>query len=154
MAPTSNGSKAGKVVAMAWRPRDSEPMTETNEQRAIAGQGFESEPGRSRSRGLTLLSVESWRDTCRELGTELSWHARRANLLVQGIDLAKVIGQTIAIGDVQLRIVDETKPCKLMDEEHAGLRRALVHEHRGGVFGEVIAGGVIRVNDTIKTIPA
>jgi MOSC domain-containing protein YiiM len=144
--------KSGRVIAMAWRPTDSEPMIETDEQEVVAGAGFTSEPGRSTARGLTLLSVESWGDTCRELGVELPWRARRANLLVEGLDLGKLIGQTVSIGTITLRVNAETKPCNLMDKEHPGLRKALIPAFRGGVFGEVTVGGVIKVNDAVTAL--
>lgn len=108
------------------------------------------EPQARQARG-TLVAVEAWADVCRELGVELSWHIRRANFLVEGLDLAETIGKTISIGEVEVYVHGESKPCQLMDDQHAGLRETLKPHGRGGVFGQVKAGGTVRIGDTITT---
>ena len=150
MADQSQNHGSGLVRAIAFRSTDSDPMREIEECRVLVHRGLELEnrpPGR---RSLTLLSRESWFDTCRDLGADLPWWIRRANLLVEGLDLAGTIGHTVEIGAIRVYIHDETRPCKLMDEQHAGLRAALKGEFRGGVFGQVLNEGVIRVGDEIS----
>lgn len=49
-----------------------------------------------------------------------------------------------------VKIVGETKPCRLMDDNHQGLKDALVEDWRGGVFGEVVMPGEINVGDSIE----
>ncbi len=150
MANQSQDQSAGIVRAIAFRPTDSDQMREIEECRVLVDRGLELEnrpPGR---RSLTLLSRESWSDTCRDLRADLPWWLRRANLLVEGLDLAATVGHTVEIGAIRVYIHDETRPCKLMDEQHAGLRAALKGELRGGVFGQVLNEGVIRVGDEIR----
>ena len=104
-------------------------------------------------RGLNdELSAERWTDAVRELGRDLPWHTRRANVLSEGIDLASTIGQRLRIGEVEIEVYDETRPCKLMDEACPGLRLALKPDKRGGVVGEVVRGGVIRVGGVIVAL--
>ena len=143
----------GFVRSLAWRSRDGEPMQETQQQSLVAGNGFSVEPGRARRRGVTLLSLESWREACQELGTELPWHTRRANILVEGIPLASTIGSVLKIGDVMVHVHGETKPCGIMDQAHPGLRTALSSDFRGGVHGEVLTGGLVAVGDGIQIMP-
>jgi len=69
---------------------------------------------------------------------------------VEGLDLAATIGHTVEIGTIRVYIHDETRPCKLMDGQHEGLRAALKGELRGGVFGQVLNEGIIRIGDEIR----
>ncbi|MFH1111309.1 MAG: hypothetical protein V1790_19250 [Planctomycetota bacterium] len=40
----------------------------------------------------------------------------------------------------------------LMDQQHAGLRQALVPDCRGGVYGQVLAGGAVCIGDHVTLI--
>lgn len=142
----------GTVRGVAFCSVKGGSMVETNRAETLVGFGLRDEPWHHARRGVTLLSVESWRDACHELGTDLAWTTRRANVLVEGIDLASLIGGTIAIGDGRYLVHGETKPCGLMDQQHAGLRAALVPAMRGGVHAEVITAGTIRVGDRLGVV--
>jgi MOSC domain-containing protein YiiM len=142
----------GTVRAIAVRAHPRSAMAEIPECMLIAGQGLAGETGRSRKRSVTLLSLDRWRDVRRELAGDVPWHFRRANLLVEGVDLAAAVGHVLAIGPARVRVHGETKPCALMDQMHSGLRAALVPAFRGGVYGEIIVGGFIRVGDPVVLI--
>ncbi len=150
MADQSQNHGSGIVRAIAFRPTDSDPMREIEECRVLVNRGLELENRPPGKRSLTLLSRESWIDTCRDLEADLPWWMRRANLLVEGLDLAATIGHTVEIGAIRVYIHDETRPCKLMDEQHEGLRAALKSEFRGGVFGQVLNDGMIRIGDEVR----
>lgn len=142
----------GLVKALAAWSGKGLPMREVKEAHVAAGRGFEGHESARGKRGLTLLSLERWTDTMRELDQNLPWHTRRANLLTEGIDLAATIGKRLRIGEVEIDVDDETRPCKLMDELCPGLRHALKPDKRGGVVGEVVRAGLIRVGDSIAAI--
>jgi len=144
-----------EVHGIAVRPGDGEDMVETLEQRAVTGAGLVGDPRAKGRRGLTLLSREKWLDVTRELKVDLPWYARRANVLVYGLDLKQTIGRLIRVGDIIVKIWGETKPCGLMDEIHPGLRDALSLDLRGGVHGEIMYPGVVRLGDpvTIMEVP-
>lgn len=124
---------AGEVVAIAHRPVDSDPMVEAVECEIAPGRGIVSENRKPGTREITLISAEAWEEVCRELGTRLPWYSRRANILVRGIDLSSTIGRRLGLGGVKLLIHGETKPCGIMDQQAAGLTKALVPDCRGGV---------------------
>lgn len=128
-------------------------MQTVDECRVLPHHGIDTENRKHGKREVTLLESEAWADVCRELDAELPWHIRRANFLVAGIDLARTIGKTISIGEVRVYVHGETKPCQLMDDQHQGLREALKPKHRGGVFGQVKTGGMIRVGDAVAMLP-
>jgi MOSC domain-containing protein YiiM len=135
----------GTILALAYRPKTGDAMIEIDRADVSIGQGLELEPAHKGKRGVTLLSRQSWNDVCRELKADIPWHTRRANVLIDGLDLRSLVGHTLQIGDVRLQVHGETKPCALMDKLHPGLRGALVPEFRGGVHAEVITGGSIVV---------
>lgn len=139
----------GLLKSIAYRPTDGDPMRETEQAIVIPGRGLDTENRKPGRREITLLSLEAWHRTCYELGVEIPWHTRRANLLIDGIDLASALGEVLRVGPVQIRIHGETRPCGIMDAQQPGLREALRPEVRGGVHGEVLAGGTIRVGDSV-----
>jgi len=147
--PATNDNHRGIVKAMAHRPTDGQPMAETMEMTVVPGRGSDTENRKPGKREITLLSAESWAEACRELAVEVPWWFRRANLLIEGLDLSKTIGATLAIGSVRIKIHGETRPCGIMDQQHAGLREALGPDCRGGVYGQVLSGGTIRVGDPV-----
>ena len=81
---------------------------------------------------------------------------RRANILVSGLDLAHTRGRILRVGDARLAIGGELTPCERMDEVVTGLQEALRPDWRGGVFAQVIAGGLVRIGDRIawESVPA
>lgn len=109
-------------------------------------------PGRSPAREVTVVDRAAWRSACRELGRDVPWTARRANLLVTGLDLRASAGCELRIGAVRLRVTGETLPCRVMDRQRAGLRRALEPDWRGGATCTVLAGGAVAVGDTVELI--
>jgi MOSC domain-containing protein YiiM len=150
MGHEPSAQSTGVVRSIAYRPADGDPMQEIDECRVLANRGLDIETRKSDRRNITILSKESWDDACGELGKDIPWWTRRANLLVEGFDLGATIGQILKIGPVRVQIHDETRPCHIMDAQHTGLTKALLPERRGGVFGQVLGDGVIRTGDEVR----
>ena len=139
-----------KAIAIKNRPRvamqviDSAEVTVAN---GILGDFRGTQQGRQ----ITLLSESAWHKACAEVGTELPWTTRRANLLVDNVEFdASYVGKTVRIGDVELRVTEETDPCSRMDAQHQGLTAALAPEWRGGICCDVIKAGSIKVGDQVE----
>ena len=90
---------------------------------------------------VTVLAIEDWKAACKEIGEDLPWTTRRANLLVEGVDLPQRVGAEFAIGDVVLVVREETDPCSQMEKARSGLRAALTPDWRGGIRCDVVRGG-------------
>lgn len=140
----------GTLIAIAHRPTDGEAMREAQEATVLPGRGLDTENRKTGRREVTLLSAEAWAEACSELGRDIPWVVRRANFLIEGVDLAATLGQVVSIGPVQIRIHGETRPCDIMESQQKGLRDVLKPNRRGGVHGEVVVGGVIRVGDAVQ----
>lgn len=139
----------GTVLAIALRTTVRGPMREVASARALVGGGLEGDVRASPNRGITFLASGHWRTVTHQLHTDLPWHTRRANILVDAPSLGHLIGRKIRVGDVEVEIVGETKPCELMDALHLGLKDALVPDCRAGVHGRVLCGGEIQVGHAV-----
>ena len=108
-------------------------------------------PGREAKRQVSMIERADWDAAMAELGVDHHWSVRRANLLVEGIDLPQRQGAIVRIGaEVVLEIRIECDPCSRMEEIEPGLKAALTPDWRGGALARVISGGDIRVGDEIR----
>lgn len=102
-------------------------------------------------RQVTLLESGDWDAAIAEVGIDIPWQERRANLLVDALDLPQRMGAWLRIGaDVVLEVTRETEPCERMESLAPGLKAALMPDWRGGVCAFVVSEGVITVGDTIE----
>lgn len=149
----------GRLVAIARRPRRCAPMEEIARGHISVEGGLEGDHKGPRFplRRITVLAVEDWEAALAELAGVagpplLSWTARRANLLVQGLRLPRARGAQLRIGPVLLEVTYPTQPCVRMDEAHPGLLKALHPDWRGGVTCRVLEGGEVAAGDRAEVI--
>lgn len=119
----------------------------------VAGKGIDGNTCRSSTRQVTIIAQEQWRAMMDALGATVDPSARRANVMVSGVDLANSRGRVLRLGGVRVRIRGETRPCERMDEALPGLRAAMDPEWRGGAFGEVLDDGVVTIGDAVGWEP-
>lgn len=123
------------------------PMDAVDEAQLEEGLGIAGNANRGGKRQVTLIEQEVWQAHMDRLHGDLDPSSRRANLMISGCALRESRGRVLRIGECRIMIRGETKPCERMDEALAGLRAVMFPEWGGGAFGEVIAGGAIRVGD-------
>lgn len=106
-------------------------------------------PGGRGRRQVSLIERGDWDAAMAEVAARHPWSARRANLLVDGLDLPQIAGARLRIGVILLEITQECDPCSRMEEVEPGLKAALTPDWRGGVLTRVITGGTIACGDEI-----
>ncbi|MFQ5971775.1 MAG: MOSC domain-containing protein, partial [Alphaproteobacteria bacterium] len=100
----------GTLVGIARRESKFAPMEELRRAEVSLEDGVANDSrGRRREnasndRQVTVISAGAWRAACAELGAEAPWTLRRANLLVDGIDLERSTGARLTIGEVELEV--------------------------------------------------
>ncbi len=141
----------GELVAIARKSKSRAPMEEIERVRVTreAGIAGDYRGRRPKNRQVTVISADVWDRVCAELGAEIAWTTRRANLLVRGVELPRRKGARLTIGALALEVGMETAPCERMDEQHQGLTAALKPDWRGGVCCRVLGDAEIRIGDPV-----
>lgn len=140
----------GELLGIARRSRTRLPMEQLESAELSVERGVEGDchgvPG---PRQVTIIVEDGWRASNLELGRELPWTMRRANLFVRGVDLSDSVGRFLRIGEALLEITEANPPCHVMDIQYQGLRAALKPEWRGGVACRVINGARVQAGDRV-----
>jgi MOSC domain-containing protein YiiM len=119
----------------------------------VANRGLLGSADQNGRRQVTIISAERWHAVQRALGQEIDPALRRANLMVNGVDLAHSRGKRLRVGPCLIEIWGETRPCRLLDESHHGLQAALREHWSGGVFGIILEGGTVQIGDAVTLLP-
>ena len=130
---------AGRLEAIWIKRAHRGPMDPVTTGHLVPGKGLVGNADQGRRRQVTLIERERWEALMRELGGSISPSARRANLMVSGIGLARTRDRILRVGECRLRIAGETRPGEQMDDALAGLREAMRVDWGGGVFAEVLS---------------
>jgi MOSC domain-containing protein YiiM len=115
-----------------------------------AGRGVRDSANYDGRRHVTIIASERWSELMDQLGASIDPSARRANLMVSGVDLANTGGRRLLVGDCTLLIGGETAPCERMEEALTGLQEAMRSRWGGGAWAEVVSGGSIAVGDAVR----
>ena len=125
------------------------PMDPAESARLVAGRGIVGNANQRGKRQVTIIEQDVWNELMRTMNGALPPAARRANLMVSGIQLAHSRGRILRVGAGRIRIYGETKPCQRMDEALPGLQAAMRDDWAGGAFGEVLNDATIAVGDPV-----
>lgn len=140
-----------KLLGIAIKPKRLQPMLEREAAELSIELGLNGDSrGKPGPRQVTLLSQRAWHAACAELGVNLPWITRRANLLVDDLPLFQSSGSRILMGDAVLEITGETDPCPRMEKAQPGLLKALTPHWRGGVCCRVVHGGRLVVGMSVE----
>jgi 1-deoxyxylulose-5-phosphate synthase len=138
---------SGSIVSLWIKPAHGHSMKAVSSAELIEGRGIRGNADQGGWRHVTIIDEAAWKQAEADLGVAIDPSARRANVLVRGLDLRESRGKLLRLGDAVIRLAGETKPCQQMDDAHDGLRAALGPEWRAGAYGQIIEGGTIRPGD-------
>lgn len=139
------------VVERLWLRREAGgPVEPVDDLTLVTGQGIEGDHTFGRMRHVTIVFHDEWQAALADLGRDVDPSGRRANVFVSGGDGLALVGRTVQLGEATLEIKGETRPCPTMERAAEGLQGALEPEGRGGVWGRVVSGGVVRPGDVLR----
>jgi MOSC domain-containing protein YiiM len=124
-------------------------MDPAGDGRLEAGKGLVGNANYGDRRHVTIITAERWAELEALLDASINQSARRANLLVSGIDLVETRDRMLRVGACRLLIGGETRPCERMEEAFPGLQEAMRSRWGGGAWAQVEQGGEIRVGDDV-----
>lgn len=101
---------------------------------------------------ITLIESENIDAFNKELKTNIDYKDFRRNIITEGIKLNDLVGKTLLIGKVKIKAHDLCKPCKHLQEivKQDYLLKKLMF--RGGLRGEILSSGKIKIGDIISII--
>ena len=141
---------AGRIERIWLKRMKGGPMDPQQRATLVAGRGLLGNANQGGKRQVTILCKETWERITAMLPEAPDAAARRANLLVSGVDLAGSRGRVLRVGGHRIRIYGETRPCEQMESAAEGLQSGLAEPWGGGVFGEVLDDGEIAVGDEVR----
>jgi MOSC domain-containing protein YiiM len=151
----------GRIAGIARHDRPLGPMEVLERAELIEGQGVAGDfrgtrkAGSQGQNGVVLVEADDWAAAIDECGASVPWYERRANLLVEGLDIPQQPGARLQIGDaVLVEITQECAPCERMEALHPGLRDALTPNWRAGARARVLSGGLVAIGDEIRAADA
>ncbi len=98
-------------------------MDPAGDGRLEAGKGLVGSANYGGRRHVTIISAERWAELEALLDASINQSARRANLLVSGIDLVETRDRMLRVGACRLLIGGETRPCERMEEASPACRK-------------------------------
>jgi MOSC domain-containing protein YiiM len=147
----------GRIAGIARHDRPFGPMELVEHAELIEGQGVAGDfrgthkAGSDGRRGIVVLEARDWAEAIALCGASVPWWERRANLLVDELDLPQVPGSRLRIGsDALIEITQECAPCERMEALHPGLRAALTPDWRAGARARVLRSGAVVLSDEIR----
>lgn len=100
----------------------------------------------TRHRHLTIQSAEQLREAGDDYGRPIDAGLTRRNITLTHGEIPLKPGTRWAIGDVQLEVVRQAAPCKLLEDTLGPGAKKHLHRRAGAVC-RVLTGGTIAVGD-------
>jgi MOSC domain-containing protein YiiM len=144
-------AQGGRVAWIGVRPARRAGMVEV-EAAEVGIAGLEGDHGRAGKRAVTLMQGEHLAAVGAFLGRRaVPPEVLRRNVVVEGVNLAALIGWTVTVGGAVLRITGVCAPCSRMEEALGPGGYNAVRGH-GGWCAEVVTPGRIVVGDGVAAV--
>src|SRR5256885_16162368 len=107
----------GRIAGIARHEQPLGPMEVLERAELVEGQGVAGDfrgtrkAGSTGQNGVVLIEAVDWSIAAGECGAAVPWYERRANLLIEGLDLPQQPGARLRIGgEVLVEITQECAP--------------------------------------------
>ena len=102
---------------------------------------------------ITLIESENIDYYNNTFNTKFTYLEFRRNIITKNIKLNDLVGKTILVGNIKLKVNDLCKPCKNLQQRLGKSNIIKEFLRRGGLRCEILSSGTINVGDkiTIKT---
>ena len=102
---------------------------------------------------ITLIESENIDYYNNTFNTKFTYVEFRRNIITKNIKLNDLVGKTILVGNIKLKVNDLCKPCKNLQQRLGKSNIIKEFLRRGGLRCEILSSGTINVGDkiTIKT---
>jgi MOSC domain-containing protein YiiM len=160
MSAESRQSSYGHVASLHVHPTEpGAPLSKVESVEMVADRGIvgdtryfsriSSSTGKHSRRQVSLIECEQIAGHAATLGLEtIAPGTVRANIETSGIDLVKLVGRQVMVGEAVLHFYEARKPCPKMDAAASGLRQ-MMENGRQGVMAQVVRGGRVSIGDPV-----
>lgn len=136
----------GLQIALATRlPMRSVDSVEVEAGAGIVGDRYHG----TRHRHVTIQSLGEIAEAEAEVGRVLDPIFTRRNITVDKGTLDRTPGSRLAIGAVELEVVRDAAPCKLLEDDLGRDAKLALHK-RAGVVYRALTGGIIGLGDEVS----
>ena len=98
---------------------------------------------------ITLIESENIDYYNKNFNTNFNYLDFRRNIVTKDIELNSLIGKTILVGKIKLKVNDLCRPCKNLQNRLGQNNIIKEFLRRGGLRCEILTSGVINVGDKI-----
>jgi MOSC domain-containing protein YiiM len=142
---TERPTVVGMQTALAARL----PMRSADELQVEAGAGIVGDRYHgTKHRHLTLQSLTEIARAEAEIERPIDAILTRRNVTVSHGDLPRTPGTRLILGDVELEVVRDCAPCKLLEDDLGRNAKLALHK-RAGVVCRVLSSGSIAIGDEL-----
>ena len=141
---------SGKVEALWIKRAHRGVMDPKNSVTLVERKGIDADANFGRSKRQVTVIEKEVLDRISAEFPEVEPSMRRANVMVSGIRLEDTRDHILTLGEVEILLCGETRPCERMDAQVQGLTAALDPNWNGGAYGVVLNDGQIRVGDDVS----
>lgn len=155
--------KLGQIVSIQIAPDAEDKLQSVEQIKAVAGMGLEGDRYFKRtgtysikhdeSREATFIESEALDALARDYHTELTGPESRRNITTRGAALNHLVGREFKVGEAVFRGIRLCEPCGHLEKMSGKpARKGLIH--RGGLRAQIVTSGLVRVGDSIETLPS
>lgn len=139
--PTVVGIQLAKATRLGMQSVDS---AEIETAAGLVGDRYHG----SKHRQLSVQSLSELADAAQTFGRPIDPLLTRRNVTIDHGAIPRTPGHRWSVGDIELEVVRDAAPCKMLDMEIGdGARAAL--RRRAGVICRVISGGTLTIGDQV-----